>query len=47
LLGGILAALTNWGIFGDKLGSALNLGTTHPGPGERQGRGGSGPGRRL
>src|SRR5689334_23007985 len=33
LLGGILAALTNWGIFGDKLGSALNLGTTHPGPG--------------
>jgi MIP family channel proteins len=33
LLGGILAALTNWGIFGDKLGSALDLGTTHPGPG--------------
>jgi len=33
LLGGILAALTNWGIFGDKLGSALNLGTTQPGPG--------------
>jgi MIP family channel proteins len=33
LLGGILAALVNWGIFGDKLGSALDLGTTHPGPG--------------
>jgi MIP family channel proteins len=33
LLGGILAALTNWGIFGDKLGTALDLGTTHPGPG--------------
>jgi MIP family channel proteins len=33
LLGGILAALVNWGIFGDKLGSALDLGTTQPGPG--------------
>jgi MIP family channel proteins len=33
LLGGILAALVNWGIFGDKLASALDLGTTHPGPG--------------
>jgi MIP family channel proteins len=33
LLGAILAALVNWGIFGDKLGSALDLGTTHPGPG--------------
>ena len=33
LLGGILAALVNWGIFGDKLGSALDLGTTRPGPG--------------
>lgn len=33
LLGGILAALVNWGIFGDKLGSALDLGTTHPGHG--------------
>jgi MIP family channel proteins len=33
LLGGILAALTNWGIFGDKLASALDLGTTSPGPG--------------
>jgi MIP family channel proteins len=33
LLGGILAAMVDWGIFGDKLGSALDLGTTHPGPG--------------
>ena len=33
LLGGILAALVNWGIFGDKLASALDLGTTSPGPG--------------
>jgi MIP family channel proteins len=33
LLGGILAALVNWGIFGDKLASLLDLGTTHPGPG--------------
>jgi MIP family channel proteins len=33
LLGGILAALVNWGIFGDKLASALDLGTTQPGPG--------------
>jgi MIP family channel proteins len=33
LLGGIMAALVNWGIFGDKLGSLLDLGTTHPGPG--------------
>jgi MIP family channel proteins len=33
LLGGILAALVNWGIFGDKLGSQLDLGTTRPGPG--------------
>jgi MIP family channel proteins len=33
LLGGILAALVNWGIFGDKLGTALHLGTTAPGPG--------------
>ncbi len=33
LLGGILAALVNWGIFGDKLGSLLDLGTTHPGTG--------------
>jgi MIP family channel proteins len=33
LLGGILAALVNWGIFGDKLGTALDLGTTQPGPG--------------
>ena len=33
LLGGILAALVNWGIFGDKLASALHLGTTSPGPG--------------
>src|SRR5207248_4822239 len=33
LLGGILAALANWGIFGDKLASALHLGTTSPGPG--------------
>lgn len=33
LLGGILAAMVNWGIFGDKLASALDLGTTQPGPG--------------
>jgi MIP family channel proteins len=33
LLGGILAALVNWGMYGDKLGSALGLGTTRPGPG--------------
>jgi len=33
LLGGVLAALANWGIFGDKLASALDLGTTSPGPG--------------
>ena len=33
LLGGIAAALVNWSIFGDKLGSALDLGTTRPGPG--------------
>ena len=30
---GILAALANWAIFGDKLASALDLGTTSPGPG--------------
>jgi MIP family channel proteins len=33
LFGGILAALVNWGIFGDKLRSLLHLGTTSPGPG--------------
>jgi glycerol uptake facilitator protein len=33
LLGGILAALVNWAMYGDKLGSALDLGTTRPGPG--------------
>lgn len=33
LLGGILAALVNWGMYGDKLGSALDLSTTRPGPG--------------
>jgi MIP family channel proteins len=33
LLGGIAAALVNWAMFGDKLGSALDLGTTRPGPG--------------
>ena len=33
LLGGILAALANWAMYGDKLGSLLDLGTTRPGPG--------------
>ena len=33
LLGGILAALVNRGMYGDKLGSALDLSTTRPGPG--------------
>lgn len=33
LLGGIVAALVNWAMYGDKLRSALDLGTTRPGPG--------------
>jgi MIP family channel proteins len=33
LFGGILAALVNWGIFGDKLATLLDLGTTRPGHG--------------
>src|SRR5947208_11086943 len=33
LLGGITAALVNWAMYGDRLGSLLDLGTTRPGPG--------------
>jgi MIP family channel proteins len=33
LLGGITAAMVNWAMYGDRLGSLLDLGTTRPGPG--------------